>query len=161
MKWRVKMFKSIDGGKLPKRFSKYSAGFDVYSNEDKTIGAGCTELIGLGIAIDNSLIQGDVLIMDKTSALLLNCHYLELHIDDRLVEKGLIAPPKIVNLDCTDELKMSIHNPISDCSGEIGDCLYGAGFTPAYRIKKGDKIGQLILKRHEGYLLPQEYTIQN
>ena len=105
------MFKTINGGILPKRFSKYSAGFDVYSNEDKTIGAGCTELIGLGIAIDNSLIQGDVLIMDKTSALLLNCHYLELHIDDRLVEKGLIAPPKIVNLDCVDEIKMAVHNP--------------------------------------------------
>ena len=27
--------------------------------------------------------------------------------------------------------------------------------------QKGDKIGQLILKRHEGYLLPQEYAIQN
>ena len=27
-----------------------------------------------------------------------------------------------------------------------------------YEIKKGDKIGQLILCRHEGWLLPEEYT---
>ena len=148
------MFKTINGGIPSKRFSKYSAGFDVYSNEDVAIGAGETKRIGLGVAIDNSLIQGDVLIINEASALLLNCHYLELHIDDRLVEKGLIAQPKIVNLDCIDELKISIHNPISDCGNEIGDCLYGAGFAPAYRIKKGDKIGQLILKKHEGYLLP-------
>jgi dUTPase len=36
-----------------------------------------------------------------------------------------------------------------------------SGYTigyPQYAIKKGDKIGQLILKRHEGYLLPAEYT---
>ena len=153
------MFKTINGGILPKRFSKYSAGFDVYSNEDKTIGAGCTELIGLGIAIDNSLIQGDVLIMDKTSALLLNCHYLELHIDDRLVEKGLIAPPKIVNLDCVDEIKMAVHNPYQNKKTYWKDVW--ETINTDYTIKKGDKIGQIILKRHEGYLLPQEYTIQN
>lgn len=168
------MFKLINGGeKLPTRATRFSAGFDVYSREDKVIGAGCTELIGLGIAIDldwlvyevagvridngGSITDGD---SDKVTKFM-EAHYLELHIDDRLAEKGLIAQPKIVNLDCIDELKISTHNPISDCGNEIGDCLYGAGFTPAYRIKKGDKIGQLILKRHEGYLLPQEYTMQN
>ena len=46
------MFKTINGGILPKRFSKYSAGFDVCSNEDIVIVAGETKLIGLGIAID-------------------------------------------------------------------------------------------------------------
>ena len=166
------MFKTIDGGILPKRFSKYSAGFDVYSNEDVVIGAGETKRIGLGIAIDNRLIYGNTLIINEASALLLNCHYLELHIDDRLAEKGLIAPPKIVNLDCTDELKISIHNPICGYENvehyEHGTIAmpYGASrfkgeLNQAYKIYKGDKIGQLILKRHEGYLLPQEYTIQN
>ena len=153
------MFKSINGGILPKRFTKYSSGFDVFANEDVVIGAGETKLIGLGIAIDNSLIQGDVLIMDKTSALLLNCHYLELHIDDRLAEKGLIAPPKIVNLDCIDEIKMSIHNPMTSfiisAEGDITKIgAHGHEHIDSYKIYKGDKIGQLILKRHEGCLLP-------
>ena len=153
------MFKQINGGKLPQRANKYSGSFDVYANEDVVIGAGETKLIGLGIAIDNSLIQGDVLIMDKTSALLLNCHYLELHIDDRLVEKGLIAPPKIVNLDCVDEIKMAVHNPYQNKKTYWKDVW--ETINTDYTIKKGDKIGQIILKRHEGYLLPQEYTIQN
>ena len=190
------MFKQINGGKLPQRAKKYSASFDVYANEDVVIGAGETKPIGLGIAIDNSLIQGDVLIMDKTSALLLNCHYLELHIDDRLVEKGLIAPPKIVNLDCVDEIKMVVHNPIKyyknfkkvkpdgdsnreyfyiTDNGLIGDNIWENSHSDnelyeegrifktweqakyykdnhVCTIKKGDKIGQLILKRHEGVI---------
>ena len=151
------MFKTINGGITPKRFSKYSAGFDVYSNEDVVIGAGETKRIGLGIAIDNSLIQGDVLIINEASALLLNCHYLELHIDDRLVEKGLIAPPKIVNLDCVDEIKMAVHNPYQNKKTYWKDVW--ETINTDYTIKKGDKIGQIILKRHEGYLLPQEYTL--
>ena len=153
------MFKQINGGKLPQRAKKYSASFDVYANEDVVIGAGETKPIRLGIAIDNSSIQGDVLLMDKTSALLLNCHYLELHIDDRLVEKGLIAPPKIVNLDCVDEIKMAVHNPYQNKKTYWKDVW--ETINTDYTIKKGDKIGQIILKRHEGYLLPQEYTIQN
>ena len=153
------MFKTINGGILPKRFSKYSAGFDVYSNEDVVIGAGETKRIGLGIAIDNSLIHGNMLIINEASALLLNCHYLELHIDDRLAEKGLIAPPKIVNLDCVDEIKMAVHNPYQNKKTYWKDVW--ETINTDYTINKGDKIGQIILKRHEGYLLPQEYTIQN
>ena len=38
---------------LPKRQTRFSAGFDVFANEDKVIAAGQTELIGLGIAIDS------------------------------------------------------------------------------------------------------------
>ena len=103
------MFKTINGGILPKRFSKYSASFDVYSNEDKVIGTGCTELIGLGIAIDTEAFWERCEWYEQHTA---HRTYLELHIDDRLVEKGLIAPPKIVNLDCVDEIKMAVHNPI-------------------------------------------------
>lgn len=61
------------------------------------------------------------------------------------------------------EIKMVIHNPITlhdeyamsmsgrDLSGEVK--IYND-----YEIKKGDKIGQLILCKHEGWLLPSEYT---
>lgn len=34
------MFKTINGGQLPQRATKYSAGFDVFANEDVVIGAG-------------------------------------------------------------------------------------------------------------------------
>ena len=164
------MFKTINGGTLPKRQTRYSSGFDVFANEDKVIGAGCTELIGLGIALDIEIKNNEFQIQHyKRNA---SSHFLELHIDDRLAEKGLIAPPKIVNLDCIDEIKMAVHNPICGYENvehyEHGTIAmpYGASrfkgeLNQAYKIYKGDKIGQLILKRHEGYLLPQEYTIQN
>ena len=46
------MFKLINGGeKLPTRATSFSAGLDVYSREDKVIGAGCTELIGLKTSV--------------------------------------------------------------------------------------------------------------
>jgi dUTPase len=61
-----------------------------------------------------------------------------------------------------NEIKMVIHNPISkiiDFQDGSTDVL-GANndTTIGYEIKKGDKIGQLILCRHEGWLLPSEYT---
>ena len=167
------MFKTINNGILPKRFSKYSAGFDVCSNEDIVIVAGETKLIGLGIAID---LQKYYECFDKSPnpsfeeamkrdpqdfffTRAMREYYLELHIDDRLVEKGLIAPPKIVNLDCVDEIKMAVHNPYQNKKTYWKDVW--ETINTDYTIKKGDKIGQIILKRHEGYLLPQEYTIQN
>lgn len=186
------MFKSVNGGILPKRFTKYSCGFDVCANEDVVIGAGETKLVGLGIAINKDEFanmahdvyinnhQGKIkrimAIKDPISRDIADAQdidemcifidnfmqtlYLELHIRSSLRVKGLTSlGTGIIDIDFADEIKMVVHNPISDCGNEIGDCLYGAGFTPAYRIKKGDKIGQLILKRHEGYLLPQEYTL--
>ena len=36
------MFKTINGGKLPTRASKYSAFVDLYTNEDVIIGGGGT-----------------------------------------------------------------------------------------------------------------------
>ena len=52
------MFKLVNGGeKLPTMATRFSAGLDVYSSEDKVIGAGCTELIGLGIALDEELVH--------------------------------------------------------------------------------------------------------
>lgn len=74
------------------------------------------------------------------------------------------------NCDCSQcehwescEIKMVISNPIR--YGEMpfnGDPMIVQKemiyTNPPFQIKKGDKIGQLILKRHEGYLMPIEYT---
>ena len=177
------MFKTINNGILPKRFSKYSAGFDVCSNEDIVIVAGEAKLIGLGIAIDlqkyyecfdkspNPSFE-EAMKRDPQDFFFIRAmreYYLELHIAEELSQKGLIAPPKIINIDFPDELKMSIHNPVTNafyrpqkndivCSGASAK---EDEWIDRYYINKGDKIGQLILKRHEGYKLPQEYTIQN
>ena len=184
------MFKLINGGdKLPLRATRYSSGFDVFANEDKVISAGQTELIGLGIAIDLAqesayemmgltVYGSDRAIVEKITKFK-STYYLELHIRSSLRVKGLTSlGTGVIDIDYADEIKMVIHNPIKMVfiePIEIGDEYVDISVTgSAYgaenqniksqgkiKINKGDKIGQLILKRHEGYLLPQEYTLDN
>lgn len=47
------MFKVLTEGCEPTRGSKYSAGIDLYTSEDVTIGAGETAIVGLGVCIDS------------------------------------------------------------------------------------------------------------
>ena len=68
-------------------------------------------------------------------------------------------------MDYPDEIKMVIHNPIAKLVNFQGEYTEALGMSDilaqtsiGYEIKKGDKIGQLILCRHEGWLLPEEYT---
>lgn len=154
------MFKSINGGILPQRATKYSVGFDVFANEDMVIGAGETKLIGLGIYID--LDPKNTWYMDPTRL------YLELHPRSSLRAKGLGGGVGIIDMDYRDEIKIVIHNPITEehVTWWVDTILNMVGLKPRFntdatanhRIKKGDKIGQLILSRHEGWLLPDEYT---
>ena len=170
------MFKSVNGGILPKRFTKYSCGFDVFANEDKVIAAGQTELIGLGIAIDLEQIKGrfigaylsdneaDEYFDEHAFTEFKERHYFALHIRSSLRAKGLTSlGTGVIDMDFDQEVKMVINNPmvavqcipIKSGSGEyIGDEYKSEGFGDlefgAYEIKKGDKIGQLILLQHAG-----------
>jgi dUTP pyrophosphatase len=159
------MFKTINGGLLPQRATKYSAGFDVFANEDVVIGAGETKLIGLGVALDQEQIEM-MLIKKMINAYdWMSCHMIELCLRSSLGAKGLILPNGhgVIDIDYKNEIKMIIHNPYSLIS-ELNYGMFGfpdelvSRVKPSYEIKKGDKIGQLILKRHEGWLLPAEYT---
>ena len=168
------MFKSINGGKPPQRATKYSAGFDVFSNEDVVIGAGETKLIGLGIALDEveilKIYAQNAGLLSLLKADFLEKHYLALHIRSSLRAKGLTSlGTGIIDMDYRDEIKMIIHNPVcglyskeQEPIGVIGCYTYSSDVyeeqIKPYKIKKGDKIGQLILCRHEGWLLPSEYT---
>ena len=147
------MFKKLtDDARLPERATRYSAGFDVYSNEDVVIGAGETKLIGLGIALDNEYYTNSV---DSYQS----GFYFALHIRSSLRAKGLTSlGTGIIDMDFVypNEIKMVVHNPISGIFYQTGWDRYD--LLEDYTIKKGDKIGQLILCRHEGYLLPSEYT---
>lgn len=137
------MFKSINGGKLPERATKYSAGFDVFSNEDiMIIGAGQTAMIGLGIAIDE---QSEIY-QELYKSDLLNSYYVELHPRSSTFLKGLICNIGVIDMDFVSlEIKLIVHNSTQEL----------------FVVNKGDKIGQLIIKRHEGLLLPLEYTKNN
>ncbi len=165
------MFKRItEDAILPTRGSKYSACVDVYANEDVTIGAGETKLVGLGIAIDNNWLPS---IVDRKSyhngddrkitlALFHRSHYLQLMIRSSLAVKGLMLGNGvgIIDLDFEDELKMIIYNPIRMVnqdvafnSIQVGHILKGALDAASYVISKGERIGQLTLLEHKSYLL--------
>ncbi len=138
------MFKSINGGQVPQRATKYSAGFDVFANEDTVIDAGETKLIGLGICLDQNAYLNVKGKNNKLKYVLDIGLYFELHPRSSLRLKGLGGGIGIIDVDYTQEIKMVITNPFDR--------------QARYTVNKGDKIGQLIYKRHEGWLLPDEYT---
>ena len=172
------MFKLINGGdKLPLRATRYSSGFDVFANEDKVIAAGQTELIGLGIAIDLEQIKGrfigaylsdngaDEYFDEHAFTEFKERHYFELHIRSSLRVKGLTSlGTGVIDIDFDQEIKMVMHNPVTLEGYSIDDgyrlCV-PTSCDYSYKINKGDKIGQLILLPHAGYLIPSDYTLDN
>lgn len=154
------MFKSINRGLLPQRATRYSCGFDVFANEDVVIGAGETKLIGLGIALDDDTIRvlaNGLNVWHGMELHEVNDMYFALHIRSSLRAKGLTSlGTGIIDMDYRDEIKMVIHNPFTGFDDDANP-TGGTGWS-SYEIKRGDKIGQIILCRHEGYLLPSEYT---
>jgi dUTPase len=168
------MFKVLTEGCEPTRGSKYSACVDLYAAEDVTIGAGETKLVGLGVAIDPdffvyeiasvSVDAGGMIVNNGDGQAVkdfMSSHYLQLMLRSSLGKKGLIIPNGVgvIDLDYKDELKVMIHAPIVDVQYDKYDdenSLYtntsinttGRG----YYIKKGDKIAQITLLEHKGYL---------
>lgn len=158
------MFKKLyDDARLPERATMYSAGFDVFSNEDAVIGAGETKLIGTGIVLELDYYDLCSKIWGHHSDDLENdidtSFYFALHIRSSLRAKGLTSlGTGIIDMDYRDEIKIVVHNPV-DNNTLLEIYREYAHSNHAYKeIKKGDKIGQLILCRHEGWLLPSEYT---
>ena len=211
------MFKSVNGGKLPQAKTKYSAGYDVYANEDVEIHAGETVVISLGIKIDLSYIKQKLFLQngfdefdeidlakethpqefkswlssldtkndnfefeayeEENDEYFYHCidyngvafedflktHYLGLYLRSSLGAKGLILPNGVgvIDIDYEGELKMIIHNPITN-NAEIQLTQQDIWLTEDYpaqtleiedasvKIKKGERIGQIIIHRHDG-----------
>ena len=173
---------------LPQRQTRFSAGFDVFANEDVVICAGETKLIGLGIAIDldrcideyftnHEYCQGEIVggyVNQQELDHFMGTHFFALHIRSSLRAKGLTSlGTGIIDIDYPDEIKMVVYNPLKatqdfddsmypyDGMGEKGEWVDVIMFEDEYEINKGDKIGQLILLQHAGHLMPSEYTLDN
>lgn len=129
------MFKKLtDDAILPQAQTELSAGYDVYANEDVTIKAGQTKLVPLGIALD----------LGANSLKAQKGFYIGLYLRSGLGAKGLVLPNGvgIIDIDYKDEIKQIILNPLTDSAGyENKD----------FSIKKGDRVGQLIIHRHFGF----------
>lgn len=154
------MFKTIPGGRLPERATRYSAGFDVFANEDVVIGAGETKIVGLGIVIDFDLIAQNIA-FERMNNLedWMSCHYLELHPRSSLRAKGLGGGVGIIDMDYRDEIKIVITNLVKNTHLYELQRRFPLNTGTDFVINRGDKIGQILLKRHEGWLLPAEYTL--
>jgi len=89
-------------------------------------------------------------------------HYISLKPRSSLRAKGLISHSGVVDLDYKDEIKIIIHNPmkLGFISNFINSALSMCGLQKLYKpqdngrydIKKGKRIGQLLLLEHKSYL---------
>ena len=159
------MFKILDEVCTPKRGTKYSAAIDLYARENIVIGAGETAKVPLGVCLE----------YDKFPIYLknnLDKFYLQLEPRSSLRAKGLISGTGIIDIDYKDEIEIILSNPIQYIDKVI-DIDEGADYieidylgspssredgievkySSSFKIKKGDKITQLLLKEHRSYLL--------
>jgi len=169
------MFKTLTDGCNPTRGSKFSACVDLYASEDMVIGAGETKLVGLGIAIDikdlrfalidkgeiDSPMDEDGTLLDADMAdvytrLFCESHYLQLMLRSSLSKELVIANGVgVIDLDYKDEIKIRLHNPIKIRglnANAKGRGLYEHFMDCEFKINKGDKIAQITLLEHKGYL---------
>lgn len=117
----------------PTKGSKYSAAIDLYSSQDVEIGAFDTAIVPLGVWIDQKAIMQNCQMNYNEFR---KCNYLQLEPRSSLRVKGLQAGTGIIDLDYPDEIKLILH---------------ASDFPP--RIKRGDKVAQILLKEHKTYLL--------
>lgn len=165
---------------LPKRQTLFSAGFDVFANEDKVISAGQTELIGLGIAIDLEQIKGrftgaylsdngaDEYFDEHAFTEFKERHYFELHIRSSLRAKGLTSlGTGIIDMDFVypNEIKMVVHNPIKMVFVEpieIGDEYVDISLTgSAYGAENPNTKSQSKVKINKGDKIGQLILLQH
>jgi len=170
------MLKVLKKGCEPTKGSKNSACIDLYASEDIVIGAGETELVGLGVCIDMEELAkiARYHTLDNLPNNLEDCvykeyvkshseffystHYLQLMLRSSLSKHLVIANGVgVIDLDYKDEIKIRLHNPKSKADfsnmfieDEKVD-RYGN-----YHIKKGQKIAQATLLEHKAFLLGVE-----
>jgi dUTPase len=131
------MFKVINEyAKLPQAEDKYSAGYDIVSPIDIEIIPGYSRTIRLGIVLD----------LDETDLEYLRDYYIALHITDSMAREGLLLANGvgIININSKEEIRMIVLKPLNDSQGYENKSVF---------IKKGDKIGQLLINKNEGKIL--------
>ena len=177
------MLKVLDEVCTPTMGSKYSAAIDLYAREDVVIEAGETKMIPLGVCIDIDIdwYMGNEINKNPTYGQgaidafedFMKSHYFELEPRSSLRAKGLQAGTGIIDIDYKDEIKIILSNPIQyidkvidiaeaadyyieiDYLGSPSSREDGikVKYSSSFKIKKGDKIAQIMLKEHKTWLL--------
>lgn len=162
------MLKVLVQGCEPTKGSKFSAAVDLYASEDVVIGAGETVKVPLGVCIDefelSSIIfsrfpELDYKGNDRYYNEFMKSHYLQLEPRSSPRAKGLIARTGIIDLDYKDEIMIILHNPVYKVDTYYQDGTIQLGCSNGgthFKISKGDKIAQILLKEHKTYLMGVE-----
>ena len=155
------MLKILDEVCKPTKGSKYSAAIDLYAREDVVIGAGETVKVPLGVCIDFDKLLDSIdsfypynegMAPKYKIDYFMKTNYLQLEPRSSLRAKGLIAGTGIIDLDYKDEIMIILHNPISFKS--IVKWIFSFGRNKSvFKIPKGEKIAQILLKEHKTYLM--------
>ena len=176
------MFKILDEVCTPTMGSKYSAAIDLYAREDAVIGAGETKIVPLGVCIDinidwymgNKINKNPSYGQGAIDAFedFIKSHYMQLEPRSSLRAKGLQAGTGVIDMDFRQEIQLILSNPIQYIDKVI-DIDEGADYieidylgspssredgikvkySSSFKIKKGDKIAQIMLKEHKTYLM--------
>lgn len=153
------MFKVKDGlGKefLPTAQTNHSAGFDIRATEDIIVPVGEVRAIPTGVFLDSAGINETALLNHISDAFIeqfQKTHYVAIHIRSGLAFKGLMLANGVgvVDLDYAQEIKVLIFNANAENENENGG---------GFKISKGDRLGQLLLMEHKGYLLGDAFRKQ-
>ncbi|MGA1049586.1 MAG: hypothetical protein ACO3UU_16400, partial [Minisyncoccia bacterium] len=130
------LLKVIENGKEPTRGSRFSAGIDLYSRVTVELRQLQTEVIPLGVMIDNEYVYKVCKEMGISRYDFVSQFYILLEPRSSLRAKGVIAGSGIVDMDYNGEIKLIVHN--------LNERLV---------INEGDKIAQIILLEHQSDLL--------
>ena len=155
------MLKVLDDVCKPTKGSKYSAAIDLYAREDVVIGAGETVKVPLGVYIDecelSSIIFNRFPDLDyednkKYYNEFMKSHYLQLEPRSGTRLKGITAGTGIIDLDYKDEICIVYHNLLTFKA--IVKWIFSFGRNKSvFKISKGEKIAQILLKEHKTYLM--------
>ena len=152
------MLKVLDDVCKPTKGSKYSAAIDLYAREDVIIGAGETVKVPLGVCIDEK--SAEQLVNDfymhqantNLDMAFKNSHYLQLEPRSGTRLKGITAGTGIIDLDYKDEICIVFHNLLTFKA--IVKWIFSFGRNKSvFKISKGEKIAQILLKEHKTYLM--------
>jgi len=144
---------------LPTAQTHFSAGFDIRSTEDITIYPGTTVAVSTGVFIDEYMLKLTAAVYCVRFGLgirlnhkrhFMESHYVALQIRSGLAFKGLMLAngTGIIDMDYRDEIRALIHFPA------------GQDKAP-FEIKKGDRIGQLLVVPHSGRFLSDDFRSSN
>ena len=155
------MFKILDEVCTPTMGSKYSAAIDLYARENIVIGAGETVKVTLGVYIDINIdwYMGSKINKNPSYGKgaidafedFIKSHYMQLEPRSSLRAKGLQAGTGIIDMDFEQEIQLVLTNPIGNHFAYMSENSVFS--TNKYKISKGDKIAQIMLKEHKTYLM--------